>query len=58
MIDVFSKLVKNNNNLYLYIAGDGEKKNILKKMIVEREVENNIFLLGHCENVFPLIKNS
>ena len=58
LIDVFSKLVKNNNNLYLYIAGDGEKKNILKKMIVEREVENNIFLLGHCENVFPLIKNS
>ena len=58
LINVFSKLVKNNNNLYLYIAGDGEKKNILKKMIVEREVENNIFLLGHCENVFPLIKNS
>ena len=58
LIDVFSKLVKNNNNLYLYIAGDGEKKNILKKMIVERGVENNIFLLGHCENVFPLIKNS
>ena len=23
LIDVFSKLVKNNNNLYLYIAGDG-----------------------------------
>ena len=26
LIDVFSKLVKNNNNLYLYIVGDGEKK--------------------------------
>ena len=27
-------------------------------MITERHVQNNIFLLGHCENVFPLIKNS
>ena len=58
MIDVFSKLVKNNNNLYLYIVGDGEKKNILNKMILDKKVENNIFLLGYCENVFPLIKKS
>ena len=58
LIDVFSKLVKNNNNLYLYIAGDGEKKKILNKMIIDRQVQNNVFLLGYCENVFPLIKNS
>ena len=58
LIDVFSKLVKNNNNLYLYIVGDGEKKKILNKMIVERKVQNNIFLLGYFENVFPLIRNS
>ena len=58
LIDVFSKLVKNNNNLYLYIVGDGEKKRILNKMIVERKVQNNIFLLGYFENVFPLIRNS
>ncbi|MFL2894313.1 MAG: glycosyltransferase [Candidatus Pelagibacter sp.] len=58
LINVFSKLLKNNNNLYLYIAGDGEKKKILKKMIVDRQVQNNVFLLGYCENVFPLIKNS
>ena len=58
LINVFSKLLKNNNNLYLYIAGDGEEKKILKKMIVDRQVQNNVFLLGYCENVFPLIKNS
>ena len=58
LVDVFSKLVKNNNNLYLYIIGDGEKKKILNKMIVERQVQNNIFLLGYFENVFPLIRNS
>ena len=58
LIDVFSKLVKNDNNLYLYIVGDGEKKNILNKMILDKKVENNIFLLGYCENVFPLIKKS
>ena len=58
LIDVFSKLVKNNNNLYLYIAGDGEKKKILNKMIIDRQVQNNVFLFGYCENVFPLIKNS
>ena len=58
LVDVFSKLVKNNNNLYLYIIGDGEKKKILNKMIVERQVQNNIFLLGYFENVFPLIRKS
>jgi len=58
LINVFSKILKNNNELYLYIAGDGERKKILKKMIVEKKLENNIFLLGHCENIFPLIKNS
>jgi glycosyltransferase involved in cell wall biosynthesis len=58
LIDVFSKLVKNNNNLYLYIVGDGEQKKILRKMIVDKEVQSNIFLLGYYENVFPLIKNS
>ena len=58
LIDVFSKLVKKNNNLYLYIVGDGEQKKILKKMIIDREVQSNIFLLGYYENVFSLIKNS
>ena len=58
LIDVFSKLIKNNNNLYLYIAGDGERKKLLKKMIIDREVQSNIFLLGYYENVFSLIKNS
>ena len=27
-------------------------------MIAERQVQNNIFLLGYFENVFPLIRNS
>ncbi len=58
LIDVFSKLVKKNNNLYLYIVGDGEQNKILKKMIIDREVQSNIFLLGYYENVFSLIKNS
>ena len=58
LIHVFSKLVKNNYNLNLYIAGDGEEKKILKKMILDKQVQNNIFLLGYCQNIFPLIKNS
>ena len=35
-----------------------KKKKILEKMILEKKLQNNIFLLGHCENIFPLIKNS
>ena len=27
-------------------------------MIIEKQVQNNIFLLGYFENVFPLIRNS
>ena len=58
LIEVFSKILKNNKNLNLYIIGDGERKKILNKLILDRNIQNNVFLLGHRENVFPLIKNS
>ncbi len=58
LINAFSKVLKNNNDLSLYIAGEGERKNKLQNLIKQKKLEKNVFLLGHVENIFPLIKNS
>tara|TARA_B100001113_G_scaffold320890_1_gene290406 strand:+ start:292 stop:1437 length:1146 start_codon:yes stop_codon:yes gene_type:complete len=58
LVDTFSNLVRDNQNIFLYIVGDGEQKEILKKKIINSNLQENIFLLGHCDNIFPLIKNS
>ena len=58
LIKAFSKILKSNNNINLYIAGEGEERTNLENYIKLNKMENNIFLLGHIENVFPLIKNS
>ncbi len=58
LIDTFSNLIKRDKNIFLYIAGDGEQKKFLKKKILNHNLQGNIFLLGYCKNIFPLIKNS
>ena len=58
LLNVFSKILKKNNDLFLYIAGDGEKREELMKIIKRQKLEKNVFLLGHVKNIFPLIKKS
>ncbi len=58
LIKTFTEIIKKNNNLFLYIAGDGEKKKELKKIIKLNKMEKNIFLLGHIKNIYPIIKKS
>ena len=56
LIEAFSQI--KNESILLYIAGDGEKKKYLSKLIKLKKLENKVFLLGQIDNVFPLIKNS
>ena len=58
LIDLFHNLIKKKKDLILYIIGDGEKKFKLLKKIKKLNLQNNIFLLGHKNNVFPYIKKA
>ena len=54
----FKELIKENNDIKLVIAGNGEEESNLKKFIKENHLQNNIILLGYVENIYPYFKNS
>ena len=54
----FKKIVDQNKNYKLVIAGEGEDKNKLKNFIDKNNLNNNIILLGHVENIYPYFVNS
>ena len=58
LIKAFSKILLQNRDLFLLIAGDGEEKINLEKYIKSKKLNNNVHLLGHLENIYPYIKNS
>lgn len=58
LIDAISLLKKDGIEKKLYIIGDGEEKENLKKQIEKLSLENNVFLLGFKENPYPWLKNS
>tara|TARA_B100000795_G_scaffold269884_1_gene260908 strand:+ start:4862 stop:6007 length:1146 start_codon:yes stop_codon:yes gene_type:complete len=51
-------LKKENKNLRLVIAGDGEQKILLENFILKNKLEKNIELIGHVDNIYPLISNA
>jgi glycosyltransferase involved in cell wall biosynthesis len=58
LINNFKKILDRNPDLYLIILGEGEDRHILEKEILKKNMENNIFLLGYQNNIYPFIKNS
>ena len=58
LISAFSKIIKKKDYLKLYLIGDGENKNLLLKKINELGLQKSVFLIGHINNVFPLIRDS
>ena len=59
-IDIFiksmSNIIKDNNNVYGIIIGDGELKDELKDLSKELKIDNNIVFLGYRKDVLSLIK--
>lgn len=51
LINCFNK-INNNTNLKLVIAGDGEKRNELLKLINKLNLQNKVYLIGHTKNIF------
>lgn len=58
LISCFQKLIDSQPNLKLVILGDGEEMQNLKKLIHTKNLENNIFLLGHSQNVFSYLSRA
>ena len=57
-IKAFEILKKQGISEKLYIVGDGQDKDKLKKIIKDKKLENQIFLLGMKENPYVLLKNA
>ena len=58
LISCFQKLTNSQPNLKLVILGDGEEMQNLKRLIHKKNLENNIFLLGHLQNVFNYLSQA
>ena len=55
---VFKEIIKENDQIKLLIAGNGEEEIKLKEFIRKNNLEKNIILLGYIDNIFPYFKNS
>ena len=54
----FKNLVKENNQLKLVIAGNGEDDKKIRSFIKKNKLKDNIILLGYVDNIYPYFVNS
>ena len=57
LLKAFSEIIKNYQDLSLIIIGEGEERKNLERFIKVNNLSNNVFLIGHINNVYPIIKN-
>lgn len=58
LIDAFSKVQKEIDNLRLIILGEGKEKNKIKQKIKELNIENYIEFINFQENPYPYYKHA
>ncbi len=58
LIKAFYEIQKKDNDINLFILGDGDERSELLKRIKELELVDKIFLIGHQENVYKYIKDA
>ena len=58
LIKCFQELTDTEPKLKLIILGDGEEMRNLKKLISINKLQNNIFLLGHKQNIFNYLSRA
>lgn len=56
LINAFYKVKQDYNSLKLVILGEGKEKTSLVNQIKEMGLENDVFLVGFVENVYPYFK--
>ena len=57
LINFFETELKKETNLFLVIAGEGEERKNLEKIIDEKKIKHRVFLLGYQKNIHNLLKN-
>ncbi len=58
LVDIFKKVVIENDKFHLFIIGDGYLKDEINKKIIDNNLINNIHVLGFRSNPYPFIKYS
>ncbi len=58
MLDIFDRVHKKNEKAHLYYLGYGELEDAVRQAAFEKEIYNQVHLLGYCENPFPIIAQS
>ena len=56
LIEAYNKFIVKSEKL-LFIAGDGEEYQNLKKLILKKKIEKKIFLIGYKDNIYNYMKN-
>lgn len=57
-IKIISQVVKKHQNVKAGIIGDGVLRSACERYIKELGLDNTVFLHGHVDNPFPILKNS
>lgn len=58
LIDLFLHLKKSGKDFFLYILGEGEEEQFLRKKILRLNLQDRVFLLGFKKNIYPYIHSS
>lgn len=54
-VDIMNEVTATHPNTYLYIAGDGELKQAIQQYISEKNLQNNVQLIGSVYTIKPLL---
>ena len=55
LLEQMKEILAKNKNIDLYIIGDGEEKNHLKKLIDDYGLKKNVYLLGSRKNPYSIL---
>lgn len=58
LLEVHFQLINQGIDHCLYIIGEGEERDRLRKYIKDNKLEQTAFLLGYKENPYPYVKNA
>ena len=58
LIDAYSSSILPKNNIHLVILGEGERKQLLQKLAIEKNIDDKVHFLGFQTNPFKFMKKA
>ncbi|MFW6275211.1 MAG: glycosyltransferase family 4 protein, partial [bacterium] len=58
LIDASKQIIKENPNVFFFLAGHGKLRDELQRRIERHGIEKNFFLLGFIENIHSMLKGA